>query len=341
MKLTLTRINLHSKLVDIGTSAVLPMNICDRFRRDGDGIEDFFSLYAGDDYKDRSHPKDNSCIDSFWVDSICSLNSFNVDPSQDGIRVVTDESTSTKTDDLLSSQGSAIYLTATRINHACDGNCIRVFVGDMMVIRAFRNIKKGQEILFSYVDQFKSLERRQEKLKKHCFVCTCRLCKLDRDEPKEQRDLRQEMKKRFDKSEIRGVLHRPPYKNPNQIKKELSTFISCINQCYEQSNRKELRTDLFFISTAQSHALKVMKETRKAVECHQEQLLSLGCTLDGDLDDALCCSLFVNIFMQLYITTSDQKWLKKSKEAYGACSIGGQETFEECFKKVLMYKALG
>lgn len=46
--------------------------------------------------------------------------------------------------------GVALYSTAALINHSCDPNADLNFYGDMVVVRAIRNIHEGEEICISY-----------------------------------------------------------------------------------------------------------------------------------------------------------------------------------------------
>lgn len=52
----------------------------------------------------------------------------------------------------------------------------RMFVGDMLLVRANRPIPAGVEIVWSYVESTDALSQRQAALNKHGFKCSCALC---------------------------------------------------------------------------------------------------------------------------------------------------------------------
>ena len=41
-------------------------------------------------------------------------------------------------------------MNAAYTNHACNGNAMRSFIGDMIIMKATRDINKGEEILMPY-----------------------------------------------------------------------------------------------------------------------------------------------------------------------------------------------
>lgn len=66
------------------------------------------------------------------------------------------------------------------LNHSCLPNVSSVFLGDVVVTRALRDLSQGEEIGHEYVRGVVDYHGRQEGLKKHGFVCRCGLCDLDR-----------------------------------------------------------------------------------------------------------------------------------------------------------------
>ena len=65
-----------------------------------------------------------------------------------------------------------------------------------MMIHAVRDIDKGEEITLKYVNATKSCRERNAKLKHvYNFECNCRLCELERADPKS--DERDSLMKRF------------------------------------------------------------------------------------------------------------------------------------------------
>lgn len=62
-------------------------------------------------------------------------------------------------------------------------NTYRSFVGDFMIVHSLSDLKKGEEIFFTYLYPMVSLEERSLMLQSYDFTCNCRLCELDRADP--------------------------------------------------------------------------------------------------------------------------------------------------------------
>ena len=73
-----------------------------------------------------------------------------------------------------------IWLLPSFINHSCIPNVVKLFIGDICIVRAITDIAEGDEIFCSYVplDLFHTVESRKEFLK---FTCNCKLCKFEKN----------------------------------------------------------------------------------------------------------------------------------------------------------------
>ncbi|XP_059157289.1 SET and MYND domain-containing protein 4-like [Physella acuta] len=74
---------------------------------------------------------------------------------------------------------TAIYPTASLMNHSCDPTIISSFVGDVLVVRTVKDVPKGEEIFNCYGPHCCRMRReeRQEILKsQYHFVCLCAPC---------------------------------------------------------------------------------------------------------------------------------------------------------------------
>lgn len=74
---------------------------------------------------------------------------------------------------------SALFLLPALFNHSCDGNTHWKCFGDVMVLRASRDVSEGTELLLSYFQDV-AHEPRQKHLAKWFPECTCDLCLADR-----------------------------------------------------------------------------------------------------------------------------------------------------------------
>ncbi|TKA63010.1 hypothetical protein B0A55_10430 [Friedmanniomyces simplex] len=83
----------------------------------------------------------------------------------------------------------ALFSYASLVNHSCLPNATRVFIGDAIVLRATRAIRKGEEILHSYVMPTVDVAVRHTRMELIWgFRCDCTLCKV---EGRESDDIRQ------------------------------------------------------------------------------------------------------------------------------------------------------
>eukprot|EP00834_Sanchytrium_tribonematis_P004672 NODE_243_length_11887_cov_0.520699.p2 type:complete len:457 gc:universal NODE_243_length_11887_cov_0.520699:5637-4267(-) len=73
----------------------------------------------------------------------------------------------------------AIFSTASLLNHSCLPNCFNYFIGDIMVIRALRDIKMGESLTLKYILTHKPLINRQNDTAHYQFICLCDLCEFD------------------------------------------------------------------------------------------------------------------------------------------------------------------
>jgi hypothetical protein len=71
-----------------------------------------------------------------------------------------------------------IWPLASHINHSCTSTARRSFIGDMMLVRATRDMERGTEIVFWYqVPDGYAVQKMQDTLRLTWgFACTCAMC---------------------------------------------------------------------------------------------------------------------------------------------------------------------
>lgn len=80
-------------------------------------------------------------------------------------------------EELQSDIGTGIYLSCSLINHSCVPNCIAVFDRLQLNIRTLRDLKEGEELTISYVEQLAPSYDRQDELQNiYRFKCDCPAC---------------------------------------------------------------------------------------------------------------------------------------------------------------------
>ncbi|KAK5693418.1 hypothetical protein LTR97_009987 [Elasticomyces elasticus] len=85
----------------------------------------------------------------------------------------------------------ALFSHASLVNHSCLPNATRMFIGDAMVLRATKDIAKGEEILHAYVLPSVCVTERQMRMETVWgFQCDCELCEAEIKESEEVRERR-------------------------------------------------------------------------------------------------------------------------------------------------------
>lgn len=84
------------------------------------------------------------------------------------------------------SLGTMLDPRISLLNHSCAPNAVIVFDGPKLTLRALHRIKKGEEVLISYIDTSAAFGVRQAQLRdQYFFKCACSRCKLGTSEPRE------------------------------------------------------------------------------------------------------------------------------------------------------------
>ena len=125
-------------------------------------------------------------IDTFQVAAIMDHNCFACPSVRTSDTL--DKAGNTKEDD---GKSVGVWVKASHFNHACDANARRAFMGDMMIVRATKDIAKDEEISISYRaldDDHTKGQAELEKLWK--FKCDCRVCKAENQTSAAQRKAR-------------------------------------------------------------------------------------------------------------------------------------------------------
>ena len=73
-------------------------------------------------------------------------------------------------------ESTGIWIQASYINHDCIGNATRAFIGDMMIIRATKDIPKDTEIFMRYKVSDGDHAEMQQSLRHWKFDCFCPVC---------------------------------------------------------------------------------------------------------------------------------------------------------------------
>ncbi|XP_036398732.1 histone-lysine N-methyltransferase SMYD3 [Megalops cyprinoides] len=89
----------------------------------------------------------------------------------------------TISDGELKEVGVGLYPNMSLLNHDCRPNCVMLFEGRILHLRAIRDIQPNEELTISYIDTLMpSSERRKRLQEQYHFLCQCQQCATaDRD----------------------------------------------------------------------------------------------------------------------------------------------------------------
>ncbi|XP_061621808.1 histone-lysine N-methyltransferase SMYD3 isoform X1 [Phyllopteryx taeniolatus] len=83
----------------------------------------------------------------------------------------------TISDEELQAIGVGLYPSLSLLNHDCRPNCVMVFEGTKLHLRAVRDIKPAEELTISYIETLSLTEQRQKQLEdQYHFTCRCQKC---------------------------------------------------------------------------------------------------------------------------------------------------------------------
>lgn len=164
-------INTDTDRVYYGTHAECLYEAIDKMRRNPSQASEFFDLFDGGKFEGKQVISLDGTVvlDAFQVQAIAELSGFKC-PS---IRSSPDN------EEPRGGESCGIWLRAAYMNHSCVPNTTGAFIGDMMIVRAARDIKAGEEILTSYLTVTTTFPRRKKKLGFWGFECDCTLCQLE------------------------------------------------------------------------------------------------------------------------------------------------------------------
>lgn len=141
------------------------------------------TLYAGDTIPAADYPPSHSAspplihprspsadIDIARIEAVCSMNVFKIERIKVSLTRIEVE------DDNPFDSSAGLYELPSFCNHSCLPSANRCFFGDAMTIRAYRDLKVGEEVTLGY---YGALGGAPGGHKKWGFTCQCPLCQAD------------------------------------------------------------------------------------------------------------------------------------------------------------------
>ncbi|KAI4644684.1 uncharacterized protein J4E78_009503 [Alternaria triticimaculans] len=169
-------VNVESGLDATGVRADLIRLIAQKLFKNPSLAPDFTTLYHGN-YQAVATQRvdDQPVVDTFLIERIEAFNNFSCPLTSLNIYKDRIAGITTPKEDL---HNCGVWIKASYINHSCLGNVCRTFIGDMMIIRATKDLDVGTELTFPYVYPTGKYDMKMDdELKTWGFTCNCPLCK--------------------------------------------------------------------------------------------------------------------------------------------------------------------
>lgn len=247
-------------------------------------------------------------------------------------------------------ESCGIWPLASYINHSCDSNARRSFIGDMMVVRATRDIPDNTELTFWYESPLiggpaaKAIDLRHWGFKCSCIICTD-IAQTNRNELKRRRTLLGTCKKLFDS----------PSRVPDPMR--LEALLSAIEGTYSRPVSEIPRIALWGPALSLAILYTARGNPRKAIDFGLKSLESLGYVIEGGQiasqnrnkstdaelvvkkwgllpDTVIMCwmnlsSLYRDLVPNLKLADQAEEY---AKMAYRMC-VGEDETFDDTYSR--------
>ncbi|XP_014552216.1 hypothetical protein COCVIDRAFT_110923 [Bipolaris victoriae FI3] len=168
--------NVETERAFMGGQAHLIQLITQKLYKSPSMAAAFTELHHGD-YKavDKMFVDEQPVVDTFLVERTMALNVFGCPVTSLKSHSDVMSSKLSKRDSVFDSCG--IWIKASYINHSCLGNVRRSFIGDMMIVRACKNLEAGVELAFPYeAPRGDYVPQVEQKFKNWGFICRCALC---------------------------------------------------------------------------------------------------------------------------------------------------------------------
>ncbi|KAL2073601.1 hypothetical protein VTL71DRAFT_10927 [Oculimacula yallundae] len=192
-------LNIHSKRVTIGTHVSQLAGIYQNLANNPSVAPEFLDLYSGSYERASQLTADGAAVvDSFLIEKIVSMNAFGSPISSKNVSF-TSATLSQHHNDIFDASG--VWIKAAYINHSCMKNCARTFIGDMMIVRATKNMSADTELVWCYSDPMEPEKMQKSLLDGWGFTCHCERCEDDSKTPKELKTERQHLMSRMKDSD--------------------------------------------------------------------------------------------------------------------------------------------
>ncbi|OJK04901.1 hypothetical protein ASPACDRAFT_49254 [Aspergillus aculeatus ATCC 16872] len=338
--------NTETQTMTVGTQAELISAIAQRLYKNPSLIAVVKDLYHGSYIPTNISEVDGTpVIDTFLIERAVSLNCFGCPISSRTTHVssMKDESTARQ---LATSQvrfhSCGVWALASYINHSCCSNVRRAFIGDMMIVRATRDLPADTELTFWYrAPSAQDPPTKRLDLQHWGFECSCAICQ-DRHatgsgDLARRRKLLVEVETAF-----RSLA---PGRRSNAAVARIERMISDIQRTYRSPAAQVPRLGVWnaYLTLAAVHA--TGRQPRKALEFALKTFESLGYVIQSEprttlvvkewglIMDGLvgCWMILCRAYSDIAPDLADQAE-RYARTTYKIC-VGEDETFESTYSR--------
>ncbi|KAL4746119.1 hypothetical protein BDW72DRAFT_210749 [Aspergillus terricola var. indicus] len=254
-------LNLETKAMTMGTQTRLMSLLAQKLYKDPKAGEVFRDLYHGGYQPVNVSEVDGlTVVDTFLIERTMSINCFGCPASSRDSHIDSFRAGGPSETDEKAFESCGIWPLASYINHSCDSNARRSFIGDMMVVRATRDIPDNTELTFWYKSPL-------------IDGCSCIICtdtaRTDKKELRRRRTLMDTLKRLFESHS------RVP--NPMRIE----ALLSAIEDTYSRPASEIPRIALWGPALSLASLYTARGNPRKAIEFGLKGLESLGYVIEG------------------------------------------------------------
>ncbi|KAK4193215.1 hypothetical protein QBC35DRAFT_519407 [Podospora australis] len=229
-------------------------------------------------------------------------------------------------------QAKGLWVHVSNMNHACVPNTMRSFMGDMLISRATRHIKEGEEIFQQYVPVKSLPDTRNAQYKDGWgFECNCTLCSGERKSSEAALAKRKELSAAVEKLCNKKVPGREII--PDAAIRSVDRLAKQLEEAHEEEIYAKLpRLTLIYSSNWLVGAHRGRKNWAKMARAGRQVLRNFGFAVPADenaewnpLDIFLVATDHATL-MTIHVVTA----LRRLAEAYG--NLGKKDLAAKCIE---------
>ncbi|VUC29601.1 unnamed protein product [Clonostachys rosea] len=266
-------------------------------------------------------------VDTFLISRIISLNCFGCPLTTYESEVANAGRGSPSMDVEKIHHSCGLWPMASYINHSCDSNANRAFIGDFMIVRATRDLEGGTELKWRYYQP--GLDNKKDTRSHWGFQCNCIICADDQATPPQMLAERKRLKTALKEQ---GSSMRPG---------KIESMLAKMKLTYRKPPSEIPRLDMcnFQINVA----IKYLKNNQpaKAVERGLEALGSLGFVMEGGAMPESGIPSGTILVKQWGQDCESYKYWRVLSNAYGMPGAFGLSSQAENFAKISYKVCIG